>query len=249
MDEWSNMTSNIGGGIPRNFDYSLINSKERALEVLFCLPERDKARFAHKLYELLPILGADLVYDVMIYAYTHYHQEIFSEFKSDIRFARALRKVKRPKIEKNRIQIYRGFLTFPKEICSGGFDAPLWHAFAISWTTRIEVASWFACRRKSMRDSIPIVVQTVASPAAICDICNDRNEAEVIVDPCKLHWPAVTIEGTQTAINTLTGNAHFDVPNSMRWQELGNAYEAEIQANALNFLKSIGHQQSCGTEF
>lgn len=97
------------------------------------------------------------------------------------------------------VEMFRfgGFVSSPPQLPPSGPVAvwrgqPFGEPVGMSWTTERAQAEWFA-ERWTERDVDAVVLHTIASPAAILGIDNDREENEVIVDPAMLE--DVTYEG------------------------------------------------------
>lgn len=130
-------------GLPDNFDFDVIRSRDDVEALLTILPNSDRGIAARALYERTGRTGHELVYAAIMYAWEHDddYRELIDAFENVSRFpcfglATALSKVAPQIKRKRRLRVWRGVAVREAN--------PSEAAFGFSWTRSRDIACWFA---------------------------------------------------------------------------------------------------------
>jgi hypothetical protein len=168
-------------GLPDDFDFGLIRTKDDAMSLIWMLPNRDRGVAALRLFQALGApLDKQVVYCGLMSAWEHDHDAVLSAFGDEHAFASALRTVAPPFRRKRPLWAWRG-VSSPQA------------AYGISWTTDRDVACWFAMRFRECHNSPLVFVANMPSHVIITEH-KARSEGELLVDPDELCWLRVVLD-------------------------------------------------------
>jgi hypothetical protein len=226
-------------GLPDNFDFDVIRSRDDVEALLTILPNSDRGIAAHALYERCDRIGHDLVYAAIMYAWesNEDYRELIDAFGSVSGFfglATALSKVA-PKIKrKRRLRAWRGIAVREAD--------PSEAAIGFSWTRSRDIACWFATtypNRADLPGARPFVFTTMLDPYMILATHDGRGEQEVLVDPLRLEEDAITVDGTTTRLWELEDDSTAPVGALADWRAAGARYQAQLDRSFQRKLAAV----------
>ena len=124
------LLSQLSGGFPANFDYSVLKTAADAKALILVLPRCDRGEAAVGLCQHEGLIGADVAYSGLMAAWDHDHCEIIDAFGSPECFVAALKNVAPPHDSglPTKINVWRGIVTDRHD--------PFRGAIGLSWTRR-----------------------------------------------------------------------------------------------------------------
>jgi hypothetical protein len=206
-------------GLPGNFNFRNIRTGNDAFNFIVSLPNWDRGIAAKLLYENRHVVGNRVAFRGLMEAWNHDHAWVRSAFGSDIAFAAALREVNPGRKGNAPIIAWRGVDTITA-------------ALGVSWTTRRDVACFFAVR--SPRKT-PFVLRYEFQPEDVVARFNGRGEHELLVDPLRIDFDRVTLDdGSKERFETYACDiiSHQDVSFAVlaNWRIGADRYAAVIKA-------------------
>lgn len=171
--------SQLSGGLPQNFNFSVVKTAVDARKLILALPSCDRGKAAVGLYRRHRFLGAGAAYAGLMEAWDHDHRDVVEAFGSPEQLVTALKKVA-PRLSANlskQVNVWRGTIA--------GKEDPLWSSVGLSWTRSRSVACWFALRDyvPTLQPSlVPVVLHASVERSAILALHNARAEQETIID-------------------------------------------------------------------
>jgi hypothetical protein len=203
-------------GLPKNLDFSNIQTANDAFHLILSLPNAQRGIAAKLLYENRGIVGTKVAFRGLMEAWNHDRGWALSAFGSGIAFAAALREVNPARKGNAPIIAWRG---------TDNVDAVL----GLSWTTNRDVACFFAVRSK-----FPLVFRSEFHPDDIVARYNGRYEQELIVDPLRIDLNRVALDDGRKEVRIYACDivSHQDVSSAAlsSWQAGALRYATFIKA-------------------
>lgn len=213
-------------GLPDNFDFDVVRTKDDVETLLFTLPNRDRGIAARAVWEQRKQVGNAVAYAALMEAWDHDDRVLVEAFETMDVFAAALRAVAPPLKRKRSLKVWRGVAVLKAH--------PGPAAIGLSWTRSRDVACWFATQHRGIGDVPgirPFVFTATLDPAAIIAFHNARPEQEVLVDPAALdtehEMGGLLVDGMASCSIALEPDAVGPPDVLERWRIAGLRCEAK----------------------